>query len=730
MKYIERAYPWILIAPAVLPVVVVQGLIYPYLVPKTLLFYTLSFLALSAFLVLVAHGRTFYWARLSRKETWIPAALLLVAYATSLIGVGFYRSFWSLFVRGDGLLMLTCATVSFYLMMLAADRAFFKRLTRTVAVVGSAVALYGLGEALVNGGRIGSLLGNAAFFAGYLALSFFATIAAMPSLSTRWRRIAYFGALLQILAIIFSATRGTILALVLAGVAWLLALVLRGTPRYRAASLSALAVVLLCGGLFFTFRSDIARIPFAPIARVAAISTADQDVASRLFLWRNMADEIRKAPFAGVGAEHIDVLFNRFYDPSQIREEWFDRSHNAFLDYAAQYGVLGLLLYLALIALFFVSARRLAALGETRLAYIAALAALTYAAQNFFVFDTVSSLWLMLALLAGLLSLSTTDSQRTALQVPAWAQTTSWAAVAILAVLVIPVAVRPALAAYDLAQAYKYQITDTAKEIRYLSRGISLGTYGDVEYGYQVYDMYVHNQVMWLSGPARADAYQSSLTILTKNFNTYPYDARTALYLAHVLTLAPQGMAVDPELLSRALERTTLLSSKRAQAWYILANLSLSKANQYPAGSPERRAGYASAEETLRQYLALVPTIAAPHYVLAQLLYASGRAEAASAEAAKGKEGYTDDVETARRAAGYYETVRDWKEAAFFLGEIVRLDPTDVVSLYDLAKVSYLMGDAASAEVLVAELRKSNPRILETDPSFLSAITAYEQSRH
>ena len=400
-----------------------------------------------------------------------------------------------------------------------------------------------------------------------------------------------------------------------------------------------------------------------------------------------MVGEIRKVPLLGVGAEHIDVLFNRFYDPTQISEQWFDRSHNAFLDYAAQYGIGGLLLYLALIAAFFSVAARLARRGEKKYAALVMLLAGTYAVQNFFIFDTISSFWLLLALLAAFLARSFQDVQKSALSLPAWTRSVSWLFALMLLVLIVPVSVYPALAAYDLAHAYEYQLTDVQKEISYLSHGIALGTYGDMEYGYESYDMYTSNQAAMLEGQERVDAYQSALSILTANFNAYPYDARTALYLAHVLSLAPQGVTVDNNLLSAALERAIRLSPKRSQPWYILVNLSLSQANAYPAGSSLRAAGYAAAQDLLNRYIALVPDLSEPHFVLAQLLFASGDTAGASAEAAKGKLFYQSDVETARRAASYYENALDLPDAAFFLADIVRLDSSDTAAASDLANI-------------------------------------------
>lgn len=687
MNYIERVYPWLLLSPIVLPVVMWGGLIYPYLVPKTLLFYAISLITVGMFGLLVAHGRAFYWARLTRPETWIPAALLVLAYVASMYGIDFYRSFWSLFIRGDGLLMLTCAVASFYLLLLYVDRAFFERLLRVVAVVASFVAVYGIGEWLITGGRIGSLLGNAAFFAGYLGIAIFATLASAQGVSLSWRRAVYTGAVLQSIAIILTATRGTIIALTVAGVISLAYFAFVGKGKQRARSVGMLAALVLLGGLLFAFRAELSKVSFEPVARIASISLSDGTVSSRLFIWKNMVTEIQKSPWLGVGAEHIDSLFNRFYDPTQIYEQWFDRSHNAFLDYTAQYGIGGLLLYLALIASFIIPARRLAARGESRVAGIFVLLAIVYAIQNFFVFDTVSSFWLLLALLAALIALSRNESRLEILPVAPWTRGASWVFALVLLYCIVPVSVRPALAAYNLAHAYTYQIVDVPTQINYLSRGLAQETYGDLEYGYQIYDMYSNQQAAPLSEAARADAYQAAVNILSANFHRYQYDGRTALALAHVLSLAPQSIPVDQNLLSAALTRAIERSPKRSQPWYILANLSIRNANAYPPRSKEHVAGYAAARDILSSYITLVPTLAAPHFVLAQLLYASGNTAGAEREALKGKMGYTSDLETARRAAMYYETVLDLPNAAYFLAEILRLDPSDEGARSDLEKI-------------------------------------------
>ena len=583
--------------------------------------------------------------------------------------------------------MLTAAVGSFYLILLSADRAFFERLVRGVALVSTFVAVYGIGEWLINGGRTESLLGNAAFLAGYLVIAFFATLAAAGSLPQAWRRAALAGAALQVVAIVLTDTRGSILALILSGIIALAFLARYGKGRGRRRSALALGAVILGAGLFFAFRSELAHVPFGPLARIASISAADPDVASRLFIWKNMLGQIEQHPLLGVGAEHIDVLFNKFYDPTQIAEEWFDRSHNAFIDYAAEYGVGGFLLYAALIGSFLLAARRLARRGQGRLAACFALLAVTYAAQQFFVFDTISSFWLVLALLASALALAGRDAPREALPLPAWTRGASWLSALVLILLIVPASIRPALAAADLLQGYKYQLTDVAREVSDLSHGLALGTYGALEYGYEAEDMYVNQQAPALTGPDLTTAYQATVNILTDNFNRFTYDARTALYLAQVLSLAPAGATVDDNLLSAALARAIQESPKRPQSWYILVNLSLQQANTYPQQSAQRTADYAAAEDILNRYIALVPNLSEPHYVLAQLEYAAGDAKDAAAQAALGKADYLSDLDTAQRAAGYYETVLDLPDAAFFLGEVIRLDPSNAAAASDLAKI-------------------------------------------
>lgn len=744
MSRLAKAFPYLLIAPVVLPLVYVSGLVFPYIAVKIFLLWGFGIVASATFVFLALSGRPFFYQRLRGSFAWIPFALLVVAYGTSILGIGFYHSFWGLFERGDGLLTSTIITIFFYLILLTADRSFFERLTKVVAVVAGFVAAIAVLQwvTVVLGdrvwflppvtGRIGSTLGNAAFLAGYLGMALFVILYALRDATGEWRRIFTIAAILSVLAIFFTATRGTILALLGSLIIALAYALLKGEGSTRRFGCYGLVSIICIGALFFGFRSQLAQIPFEPIQRIASISLSEGTVSSRLFVWSHILEETLQRPFSGYGAEHIAQLFDKVYDPSLILEQWFDRSHNAFLDYFAQYGIFGLLLYLALIGAFLASALRLYRQYPPSLmnpGLLFSFLILTYALQNFFVFDTPHSLWLLYALFASLIALSAGDSARpiSLKRVPPFvpASVSSF-----LLLALIPTVALPFYANILLTKGYLLHVTEVHRANDYFERGLALGTFADLEYGYQAYSMYTDHQVSQLSGKDRVAAYDYALSVLTANFKKYPYDARTATYLGHVMDSAPPEVAVDDLFEQQVLSRAIDLSPLRAQAWYMLANISLRQADRLPDGDTKKKAYFQEAIAILEQYAGKETALPVPRYILATLYYKLGDTITARKWADEAYPLYTTpDVAAAGPAVKYYLAIGDWPHAARFLADVVAENPSNYDTLYDLAKVTYLAGDSAAAARIVETIRAKDPALLETDQNFLSAITAYEQSK-
>ncbi len=760
---LAKIFPYLLLAPAILPLVWWSGLLYPFLVPKTLALRGLGIVTLATLVYLALREQPFFWHRLRRAVAWIPAGLLAVAYLTSALGVDFGVSFWSVFNRGDGLLTLTVIVGYFYFILVSVERDFLSRLLKVVAVVGTTAALIGLLQWIAHifgstlpfipsgSGRLGGPLGNAAFFAGYLALTVFATLASIPDWNSRTlRRLMYLAAALQALVAVLTATRGTILALLVTGTLWLLYLSLRGTPpasisarALRAARPSLTLAEMLAGsgqtwaritlvalvilaGLFIGFRDQLAHFPFEPIARIASISLTDATVSSRLFIWENVSVEAFKSPLLGAGAEHVSPLFDRVYDPTKILEQWFDRTHNSFLDYFVQYGIFGLALYLALLVAFGVSAIRMFRAGDERGFYLTLLV-VAYVVQNFFVFDTAVTLWLLVALLAVLLAREDESKQGSTLLRSA-APATFATIVGLL--LLLPlwwVVAKPLAADYLLAQGYSYQISDINRSLADSKRGLALGTYANLEYGYTAYDMYTANQAVHLTGADKVAAYEYARGVLSANFKRYSYDTRTAIYLGHVYDTAPPGVIVDETEVRAVLARAMTLSPLRAQPYFILANISLKKGDA--ASGAARTEHYQAAISGLEVYSKMVPTLSEPHYIIANLYFVLGDRANAAREAALGLATYKGDADVAKRAVKYYLGVEDWPNVVRFFSDIVSGESIDYPTWYDLAKAKYLAQDFVGAEEIVIMLRQKSPGLIETDPAFFTAITTYEQSK-
>lgn len=742
---LEKIFPYLLLAPTLIPLVYVSGLVYPYVTTKTFLLQGIGIITLAAFAYLALSGRQFFYGRLHNWFSWIPAALITVAYISSIFGIDFYRSFWGLFDRGDSILTLTVITTFFYLILLSADREFFDRLIKTVAVVAGIVALIAVLQWITAGlggkawflppvsGRIGATFGNAAFLAGYLGMALFVILIALRDSTGFWRAVYKTSAVLSVLAILFAATRGTILALLAAMFVALVYSALNSDGSIRRYSRYGLVAGIFLVALFFGFRGQLANAPFEPVSRIASISLSDGTVSSRLFVWQNVGIEAVKRPILGYGAEHIARIFDKVYDPSKIIEQWFDRSHNAFLDYFVQYGIFGLVLYLALIVAFAVSSIRIykrEPTGFLNPGFLFLLLVVTYALQNLFVFDTPSSLWLLYALFS-LCIAATSDATVVA---PLWVtklhRAVPTAVSFLITLLIIPTVILPLYANAMLTKGYLYHLIDVNRANEYFERGLALGTYADLEYGYQAYDMYTAHQAPQLKGEDRILAYEYALKTLTENFNKYPYDARTATYLGHVIDTAPDEVAVDDTFDQQVLDRAIELSPLRAQAWYLTANISLRSANTFPEGSKERESYYRDAIKILETYAEKEPMLPVPRYILATLYYALGDKITAKKLADEALPLYiTADTAAARPAVKYYIAISDWQNAVRFLADLVEDDSSDYDVLYDLAKVTYLAGDPAASLRIVEKLRIDNPKILGTDQNFLRAIIEYEQSK-
>lgn len=699
--------------------------------PKTLLLRADSLLALACFVFLALSGASFYWQRLRSKLTWIPGVLLVVATITSLLGENFYVSLWSGFERGDGLLTLFSVVSLFYMVLLYADRTFVDRLLKTVAVTSMLVACYGLLQWVqaVTGinipiiteplGRLGSTIGNAAFLGSYLSMSIFVLWALLVSAEDVWKKVLVAGIALEILVVILTATRGSMLALLTtAGVAVLYGAI-KGEQKTKSISRILVGSGIAALILFGLFRSQIAQIPFEPIQRIASISLSDTTTSSRLFIWKNFLPLALEKPVLGYGAENIDSLFDKIYDPGQIVEQWFDRSHNSFFDYQLQYGIFGLLAFITIILSIVLVGLELYRKGEIAGGFLS-LMAIAYAVNNFFVFDTGTTLWLLFAVLAVVFVLYS-DAEVTETESFPYVNIVGGAISLVLVILIIPVAINPLRANYAMYKGYNMALDNPKLATEILNKGFALDTYANLEYGYQAYLVYTEQQFNTLSGENLETAYEYARGVLSANYEKYPLDTRTAMYYAHVLDLAPPTVARDEALISQVLLHAKSLSEKRDQIWYLFANVEIRDGDN-ATDTTEKFAAYMRAIDIFKEYLQLAPKHTRTHYVIANMYVVMNQPAEAAMWAQKGLSVYRGDGVGIDEAVQYYVATEDAENLLVFLEDKVQQNSGDLASAYDLAKVYYIVGRIDDSTEILNRLIKVAPQLVASDPAFMQAV--------
>ncbi len=383
----------------VVPLFVSSGLLFPYTSAKAF-----------AFRILIEIAAVFYFYLVLKKSPLIAPpfkkgglggiltlavmAFLLVAFLSAIFGADFNSSFWGNLERMIGVWGLA-HFILFFLMLISVfkDEKSWLNLIKISIGASTLVSLLAIIQRFASIGllipqvdRVFSTIGNAGFFGTYLIFNiFFAgyflarSILAYPStkprsaglrsgnsnknlLPERIRQQAeeskapaliYGGvALIQLVALIFTQTRGAWLGLFAGLVFALVSLVVSKLfARWRKYSLAILILIFLAVGFIFAFRQSDYMQNNSLLRRLSSISLKDTTTQNRLILWSASWRAWQEKPFFGWGYENYETAINKYFDPRlNPYEAWYDRAHNFIFDYGAQSGWLGFIAYLGLFA--------------------------------------------------------------------------------------------------------------------------------------------------------------------------------------------------------------------------------------------------------------------------------------------------------------------------------------------------------------------------------------------
>ncbi len=386
------------------PLLVANTYFFPFITGKAFYFRILVEVAVAGWAVLAFLDREY-----RPRFSWVGMAVLAFVvwmFIADAFAPNAAKAFWSNFERMEGWVLLVHLLGFFFsasavLRVEKKWRAWFLT-SLGVSVAVSAYALLQLnGTYAIHQGsvRIDASLGNSAYLAIYLLFNVF--IALWLALTEKyswlkWSLIAL--AALEAVLIFFTETRGTVIGLVLALTLAAFLTLITASKRARGAAAGALVLILVLICSFYIARDSNFVQNNRVLQSVSSISLSDGQ--TRFTIWRMAFQGVLERPLTGWGQEGFNYVFNKYYDPSLYAQEpWFDRAHNAFIDWLSAGGLPAFLLYLSLFGSAFMLLWKSSELSRPeRIALTAALVG--YAIHNIFVFDNLYSYVYFFAILA------------------------------------------------------------------------------------------------------------------------------------------------------------------------------------------------------------------------------------------------------------------------------------------------------------------------------------------
>ncbi len=521
-----------------LPLYVANDLFFPFITGKGYAFRIFVEFALGAYVVL-AFAEPKYRPRFSWTFVLYGAFILWMLIA-DLLGANPNKAIWSNFERMEGWVTLIHVFAFFVVSgsVISVDKLWRKWWLTFIGASAllCAYCLLQLSGAITihqGGVRVDGTFGNAAYLAAYLL--FAAAVTLWQALESKgWLKyILYVLAAVQIIIIFFTATRGAIIGLVGAAVVGSALWAFEAGGKTRKISLGILVGILVLAGGFYMVRHSPIIQSEPTLARISSIGVSDLTV--RATLWKMALQGVAERPITGWGQEGFNYIFNQFYEPSLYAQEpWFDRAHNAFLDWLVAGGIPGFLLFIAAFAMAIRALYKGGASREERILLIAALTA--YAIQGLVVFDNLFTYVPLAAILATAHAVSSRPWKKLE-SMPSASEPTLQVALPIAAVatliLIWIVNVPNIAAAAELVRAISISNSDITPNVVLFQKALGENTYAHQEIREQlvIFSSNIASQQQGTSS-ALTQLTSFALTEMGKEIAGQPKDARLRLEYA------------------------------------------------------------------------------------------------------------------------------------------------------------------------------------------------------
>ncbi len=406
------------------PLVRLESLFFPYITGKAFLFRTLVELGFVGYLGLILRDKM-YLPKRTPVLYAIFAFTAVLGFAT-IHSINPSRSFWSNFERMEGYITILHLFVFFIVTTsVMRTKQMWHALLNLSIALSIAVGISGFldykdTEATGVTLRIAGLLGNSTYLGIYSLLHAFIGVFLIGSvlrgkkIAENWILPAVYAVtiLFNLIVMYNTGTRGSVVGLGVAVIVGsiLIAIFEKKNVLLKKSALGFLAVVVfLVSVLGLSKNTDFVKnntllYRFSSLITLDISSVLENQGKARSLLWGIAAEGVKERPVLGWGQDNFGYVFAKYYNPKIYdQEQWFDRTHNVFMDWLISGGVLGLLSYLSLFgAVLYMLWRKKEEGSDWSVFEKSTITALlvAYFVHNFFVFDNLTSYILFFILLA------------------------------------------------------------------------------------------------------------------------------------------------------------------------------------------------------------------------------------------------------------------------------------------------------------------------------------------
>lgn len=427
MKDILKYSIWAgIYAVLIIPFIVGNSMFFPYITGKAFTFRIIAEIIFGLWLILIIKDDEF-----RPKWSWVLGAagiftfILLIA---DINAVAPFKAFWSNFERMEGWVTFIHLLMYFAVLgsMLNTEKLWLWFL-RTNILAGVALALISIDSATEV--RFSGPLGNPIYISVYFLFVFFFTLIllykdVLAKKLDDWisfkKVFANFLFYIYLIVsglsffVVYRTSRGALLGAI-GGIfvgAIIIAIFEKEKKVIKHIAIGGVLTVIAVVIIFISVRNTEYVKSNPTLSRFADISWSNVNGQARQLVWPMAIKGFQEKPILGWGQDGFNYVFNKNYVPAMYgQESWFDRAHNAPLDFLVAGGILGFISYFGL----FISALYLLWFRKNNLS-ITERSLLTglfagYLFQAIFVFDNLVSYIMFFTVLAYVHSRAVEDDE-------------------------------------------------------------------------------------------------------------------------------------------------------------------------------------------------------------------------------------------------------------------------------------------------------------------------------